>query len=196
VTAERELHTDGTGTLALDGAVGAMTRRFEGDDFALLVRRNSQLLYRIAYSLLRHRQDAEDVVQETLLKLLRFGAWKKPEDETAFLARAVWRNALSRLGQRRRDAVAGPDALPEIAARAPSPESQANAAQRYARIARLIDALPAELREPLVLSAIEELTSAQVAQVLEIPAATVRSRTMRARDALRERYFALYGERP
>ena len=106
---------DGTGSLALDGAVGAMTRRIEGDDFALLVRRNSQLLYRIAYSLLRHKQDAEDVVQETLLKLLRFEAWQQPQDETAFLARAVWRNALSRLGRRRRDAVAGPDALPEIA---------------------------------------------------------------------------------
>jgi len=173
-----------------------MTRHLERDEFALLVRRNSALLYRIAYSLLRHKQDAEDVVQETLLKLLRFDAWKKAEDETAFLARAVWHNALSRLGRRRRDAVADPDTVPEIAAHEPSPESQANAAQRYSRIARLIDGLPAELREPLVLSAIEELTSAQVALVLEIPAATVRSRTMRAREALRERYFALYGERP
>ena len=173
-----------------------MTRRIEGDDFALLLRRNSQLLYRIAYSVLRNPQDAEDAVQETLLKLLRWNAWQRIEDEKAFLARAVWRTALSRLSRRRNDEVADPNTAPETACSAPTPEGAATAMQRYARIARLIDGLPAELREPLVLSAIEELTSAQVAQVLEIPAATVRSRTMRAREALRERYFALYGERP
>ena len=59
--------------------------------FAALVDRHARFLYRVAYGLLRHAEDAEEAVQETLLKLYRNDAWQAMEDEKAFLARAVWR---------------------------------------------------------------------------------------------------------
>jgi len=65
--------------------------------FSLLVDRHAQLMYRIAFSLLRNAQDAEDAVQEVFLKLYRSTAWHQMNDERAFLARTVWRVALDRL---------------------------------------------------------------------------------------------------
>jgi RNA polymerase sigma-70 factor (ECF subfamily) len=56
---------------------------------------------------------------------------------------------------------------------------------------RLIDALPEELRQPLVLSAIEEMTSREVAEAMGIPEGTVRTRVMRARAELKRRFEAM-----
>src|ERR1035441_5263792 len=56
---------------------------------------------------------------------------------------------------------------------------------------RLIEALPEELRQPLVLSAIEEKTSREVAMAMGIPEGTVRTRVMRARAELKRRFEAM-----
>jgi RNA polymerase sigma-70 factor, ECF subfamily len=68
-----------------------------------------------------------------------------------------------------------------------NPEQEAIAADRAALVARLIDTLPEELRQPLALSTVEEMTSGQIAVVMEIPEATVRGRLMRARQILKEK---------
>jgi RNA polymerase sigma-70 factor (ECF subfamily) len=62
--------------------------------------------------------------------------------------------------------------------------------QRNALLGRLISALPEELRDPLVLSTLEEISPREVALVLGISEAAVRSRTFRARQILRERLLA------
>jgi RNA polymerase sigma-70 factor, ECF subfamily len=56
---------------------------------------------------------------------------------------------------------------------------------------RLIDGLPEELRRPLVLSSIEEMTSQEVAEAMGIPEGTVRTRVMRARTELRRRFLTM-----
>jgi RNA polymerase sigma-70 factor (ECF subfamily) len=61
------------------------------------------------------------------------------------------------------------------------------AANQHALVHSMIDALPEELRLPLVLSASDELTSREIATILGIPEGTVRTRLQRARQALRER---------
>jgi RNA polymerase sigma-70 factor (ECF subfamily) len=161
------------------------------EDFAALVRRQSRFVYRVAFSLLRNTHDAEDVTQESFLKIYRLkvyrnDAWRGIEDERAFLARVAWRIAVERIPKRETGASTEP--LPCDLA---TPEQLAVAADRNASIHRLIDALPEELRQPLVLSAIEELTSAQVAHVLRIPEGTVRRRVMQARKILREKLNAI-----
>jgi RNA polymerase sigma-70 factor (ECF subfamily) len=55
----------------------------------------------------------------------------------------------------------------------------------------LIEALPEPLRQPLVLSAVEGMRSQEVAQILGIPEGTVRTRVMRAKAELRQRFLAL-----
>jgi len=55
--------------------------------FALLVESQSRFVFGIAYAILRNVEDAEDIVQDTFLKLFRSGAWKDMKNEQAFLAR-------------------------------------------------------------------------------------------------------------
>ena len=69
--------------------------------FAALVERQSGFVYRVAYAVVRNPQDAEDVVQDTFLKLYRAGAWEEMRDEKAFLARTAWRVAVDRLAKTR-----------------------------------------------------------------------------------------------
>jgi RNA polymerase sigma-70 factor (ECF subfamily) len=79
----------------------------------------------------------------------------------------------------------------EFAASGRSAEEELAAGDERALLRRLIDALPEDLRQPLVLSAIEEMTSREVAAALSIPEGTVRTRVMRARTELRRRFEAM-----
>lgn len=156
------------------------------DPIARLVERQARVVFRVAYSVLRNVHDAEDVVQETFLKVHRACRWDSMIDERAFLARTAWRIAVDRLPNAR---VAGLDF--DIPSGGEDPEQTAIRADWNATIHRLIDALPEELRQPLALSTVEELNSHEIAQVMGIPEGTVRTRLMRARHVLKQRLGAL-----
>ncbi len=160
--------------------------------FAALVDRHARLLYRVAFGLLRNHQDAEDAVQETLLKLYRLDAWHGLDDERAFLARAVWRSGLDRLSSASARAMKHAEDVNEIEIASPSASPEENALGASARtvMRTLIEKLPETLRQPLVLSAIEGMRSHEVAAVLGIPEGTVRTRVMRARTELRRSFLA------
>lgn len=164
----------------------ALEREAEGaacdEQFAALVERQSRFVFRVAYSVVRNVPDAEDLVQETFLKLYRNGKWREMENERAFLARAVWRLALDRLPRVKSGA---PDS--ELRSEGQNPEQAAIAADWNAAVHRLIDALPEELRQPLALSTVEEMGSREIAAIMGIPDGTVRSRLNRARQVLRRK---------
>jgi len=61
------------------------------DRFTALVRTQARFVFRVAYSILRNVQDADDTVQETFFKLYHSSAWERIADEKAFLARTAWR---------------------------------------------------------------------------------------------------------
>jgi RNA polymerase sigma-70 factor (ECF subfamily) len=151
------------------------------DRFADLVERQSRFVFRVAYAILRDASDSEDVVQETFLKIFRTGAWERIEDERAFLARTAWRIAVDHRTRRVNTAP-----VEEVADHG-SPEEQAIAANRSATVHRLIDALPEDLRQPLALSTVDELSSTEIAKVMGIPEGTVRGRMMRARQMLKQK---------
>lgn len=157
--------------------------------FATLVRRQSLFVFRVAYSILRNAQDAEDVVQETFLKLYRLGAWKSMDDERAFLSRTAWRIALDQLRRNRKST-----AKSVISGAAENPEQILIETDRNAVVWRLIDALPDELRQPLALSTVEELSSLEIAKMMGIPEGTVRTRLMRARQILKQKLMAVLGD--
>ena len=173
-----------TDTLAENAAQSSDAR------FAGLVERQSRFVFKVAWAILRNPQDAEDIVQETFLKLYRNGAWEGIEDERAFLARAAWRLAVDRMRTRRRA-----PAEPEPPASSATPEQAAILGNRTEIVHRLVDALPEELRQPLVLSSIDEMTSPEIASVLGIPEGTVRTRIMRAREILKQKLASSMGIR-
>ncbi len=168
-----------------------MRPRQENEDFELLVHRQSRFVFQVAYAMLRNSHDAEDVVQETFLSLYRSGAWRKINDERAFLARATWRQTIDRLRANPRHKESDdPNILLELPSRDEGPERTLLAADQEAAIHRLIDALPEELRQPLALSTVEELNSRQIGAILDIPEGTVRTRLMRARQMLKQKLAA------
>jgi RNA polymerase sigma-70 factor (ECF subfamily) len=175
---------------------GATTSRFDAAErdrrFAEMAERHAQFMFRVAHGLLRCVQDAEDAVQEALLKLYRGDAWLRMKDEKAFLARTVWRVGLDVVARRPKatEPLDGQAGREFAAANKSAEQSMADGDER-ALLHRLIDALPEELRQPLVLSAIEEMTSREVAEAMGIPEGTVRTRVMRARAELKRRFEAM-----
>jgi RNA polymerase sigma-70 factor (ECF subfamily) len=152
--------------------------------FADLVERQSRFVFRAAYAILRNVVDSEDVAQETFLKIYRSRAWHRIEDERAFLARTAWRIAVDLRARKQRDS------LSVESAGAANPELATIASDEAAAVHRLMDALPEELRQPLALWSIDEMTSPEIAKILKIPEGTVRTRLMRARDLLKQKLEA------
>jgi len=158
----------------------------------VLAERQARFMFRVAHGLLRNVPDAEDAVQEALLKLYRGDGWRAMEDERAFLARTVWRVGLDLMARRPRLTESlEDDAGREFCAAGESAEQALVGHGERELLRRLIEGLPEELRQPLVLSAVEEMTSREVAVAMGIPEATVRTRVMRARAELRRRFEAM-----
>ena len=157
--------------------------------FADLVERQARFMFKVAHGLLRNQHDAEDAVQEAMLKLYRTGAWIHMQDERAFLARTVWRVAVDIAARRRNGTQEATDA--DLACSSAGPEQLVDEGDQRALVRELIDNLSDDLRQPLILCAIEEMTSREVAVMLGLTEGAVRTRVMRARAELRRRFEAL-----
>lgn len=162
-------------------------------DFTALVRRQSRFVFRVAYAVLLNSHDAEDVVQETFLKLYRNRGWHDTENERAFLARVAWRVAIDLRPRLLRTASTSADSvlLDEEPSPDPGPDEVLLEADQCANVHAMVDALPQELRVPLALSAFDELNSREIGNILGIPEGTVRTRLQRARTLLRQKLTAL-----
>jgi RNA polymerase sigma-70 factor (ECF subfamily) len=147
----------------------------------------SALLNRVARSITHNACEAEDVVQETFLRVLRHeNKLAELQNARPWLVRITWNLALDR--KRRVKTHYRSDDFEEVArsltADALSAETALIAAQRRAGILRLIDTLPAREREVLLLSVVKELSTVEIARVLQTTDSTIRSRLYRARKAL------------
>jgi RNA polymerase sigma-70 factor (ECF subfamily) len=174
----------------------ALAREFE----SRLVE-SSTLAVRVAYSVLRNREDAEDVAQEAFAKAYRsFSQLRDRELFRAWLVRMTWRMALDRQRANRRRAAreAHPDSwLPASAGRSgelPGPVGPVEAdlqvgleaRERAEHLWRAIDALSEKLRIVIVLAGIQEHDIKEVAALLDLPEGTVKSRLFAARQQLKD----------
>jgi RNA polymerase sigma-70 factor (ECF subfamily) len=162
----------------------------------LLVREHGGRLYTMGLRFCGGREDAEDLVQQTFLQAFR--KWDQFEGDSSpmtwlytIAARVCQRNRRRRSGEPRRleslDALlpSGERTIPELPSRADDPETESIKREARASLERAIPTLPASLRLPLVLKDIVELPVADVARVLGLKEATVKTRVHRARLALR-----------
>ena len=154
---------------------------------AALVDEYAGTLYRVAYSVLRNSADAEDAVQETYLRVLRHrDSLNEIRDPRVWLVRIVWNVVLDR--KRRSKTRPETDDIADLARLLPasglSAEERAVSAQHHAHVLRAVQQLPEKEQRVLILSAFEELSSVEIAQVLGTTESTVRSRLFRARNLL------------
>src|SRR5262245_50375267 len=178
----------------LTGAMSQVDHELE-QEFEARLRESTTLAFRVAYGVLRHRQDAEDVAQEAFAKAYRsFRQLREREAFRAWLVRMTWRLAIDRWRSDRRRGAR--EQVAEISPEAVSIEQEAVSRDRARHLWGAIDALPEKLRAAFVLSAIEGHDVREVAKLLDVPEGTVKSRLFMARKSLAESLRCLVNDSP
>jgi RNA polymerase sigma-70 factor, ECF subfamily len=145
---------------------------------------SSTLAFRVAFSVLRQREDAEDVAQEAFAKAYRSFRQLRDRDRfRAWLVRMTFRMAIDRQRANSRRFVR--EQAIEIA-RETTGDTVVEQ-ERAEQLWRAIDGLPEKLRLTIVLAGIQGHDIREVATLLDVPDGTVKSRLFLARKQLRER---------
>ncbi len=147
--------------------------------------------YSLARWLSRSPTDAEDIVQEAMLRAFRSFEQVRREDARPWLMSIV-RNCCYNLAaqpHRRRDVPLGANG-PELVFEGPDAEAQAVRASDARRLRATIATLPDEFREVLILREMEALSYREIAEVVQAPIGTVMSRLARARALLKDKWMA------
>jgi RNA polymerase sigma-70 factor, ECF subfamily len=173
-----------------------IARRIAGGDreqFATLIRQYNRRLYRLARATLRDDAEAEDALQDAYLSAYHgIRDFRGDAAISTWLSRLVLNECLGRIrrGNRRSKVVPLVSSNDEVGlvAEEPArrPERIVARAQMRGILEQKLDELPETFRVVFVLRSVEELSVEETAEVLGIPAATVRTRYFRARGLLRE----------
>jgi RNA polymerase sigma-70 factor (ECF subfamily) len=193
-TVEHHSHRDAARALAdlTDDGLVELARAKNRAAFEALMRRHNRRLFRVARSILRQGDAAQDVVQETYLRAFtkldsyqpagKFGAW---------ITKIAFNEALMMRRRLRGDTVSLDDVstnrliAEEPASEGPTADQFVEAAHARALIENAVDALPENFRTVFVLRLVEGLDVRETAECLDINAATVRTRLFRAQRQLR-----------
>jgi len=155
-------------------------------EFEARLAESATLAFRVAYAVLRHREDAEDVAQEAMVQAYRnFAKLQDRRRFRAWLVRIAWRIALNRRRhdeRRMRRELSAPEAEP-----GPSAEDLVLSLQFQGHVWRAVDGLPDRLRSVVTLTAIEGHDLRSVAELLGVAEGTVKSRLSKARKLLAEK---------
>jgi RNA polymerase sigma-70 factor (ECF subfamily) len=156
-------------------------------DLVALVGTYSAVLYRVAYSVLRQQSEAEDVVQDAFVRVLQHTkALPAVRDMRVWLIRIVWNLAMDRR-RRVRPEQLDTEFAAGLVGREVGADRAMEEAGRMQSVMREVQRLNREERQALLLSAVDELGTAEIALVMERSEAAVRGLLFRGRARLRER---------
>jgi RNA polymerase sigma-70 factor (ECF subfamily) len=156
-------------------------------DLAALVQTYSALLFRVAHSVLHSQTEAEDVIQDVFVRVLQHRrSLLAIEDMRVWLVRIAWNLALDRRRRVRPDQLDASFALSLVANTIPADQA-IEESRRINAVLLEIERLPKGERHVLLLSAIDELSTAEMASVLGKSESAIRSLLFRARTRLRQR---------
>jgi RNA polymerase sigma-70 factor (ECF subfamily) len=184
---------EGCGLMGVSGlvcALGSAGEAGEAVDLAALVEAYARVLYRVAYSVLRSEAEAEDAVQDAFVRVLQHRqALPAVRDMRVWLVRVVWNVAMDRRRRVKRARVTQMDAgfAERLVAGSVAADEALGAAREVELVLREMERLPKAERQVLLLSAVEELGTGEIALVMERSEAAVRGLLFRARERLRER---------
>jgi RNA polymerase sigma-70 factor, ECF subfamily len=179
-----------------------LTRVLAGDTalYEVLMRRYNQRLFRIARSILRDDDEAEDVIQDTYVRayasLHQFAGRAK---FSTWLVKIAIHEASSRLRRRKRiedvpvSAHQKSKSMEDMKSSDPDPEQETLRREAVSFLEQAVDQLPAIYRPVFVLREIESMSTAETASCLELTEETVKVRLLRARQMLREELYARAG---
>ncbi|MHC4163855.1 MAG: RNA polymerase sigma factor [Planctomycetota bacterium] len=178
----------------------AQARAGDRISFDALILRHQDRVYNMALRMLGHREDALDVAQEIFVTIFRsLDRFEEKARFSTWLYRVTVNRCRDELRRRTTVRHTRPRSLETLThgdperrsvdppARGASPLEGAVARETEELVAGAICELPEDAREVLVMRDVEDLSYEEIADVLEIPVGTVRSRLNRARMLLRER---------
>ncbi len=152
-----------------------------------IARDHGRFLYTVAYRLTGKHDDAQDLVQEVLLRVQRGLASYTPGSLEGWLSRITTNAFLDDVRRKaRRPTEALPDDAERVLAGAPSADQALDAADLPAHIQDALLALPEDYRAAVVLCDVLTYGYQEIADMLGVPVGTVRSRIHRGRSLLRE----------
>jgi RNA polymerase sigma-70 factor (ECF subfamily) len=174
----------------------AAIRRGDADAFEAVARDHAPALFRVALGLTRNREEAEDLVQETLVRALpKLKGFEGRAKISTYLFRALsnlWKNRLR--SKSRSPLVAWFRGKPEDeddgmeldpVDRAPLAQERLEADERASEVRAAVDRLEPTRKLTLLLREVEEMSYEEIASTTGVPVGTVRSRLARAREELR-----------
>lgn len=183
-----------------DAVLVAQARAGDRASFDALILRHQDRVYNMALRMLGHREDALDVAQEIFVTIFRsLDRFEEKARFSTWLYRVTVNRCRDELRRRTTVKHTRPHSLERLThgdperrsidppARGASPLQGAVARETEELLAGAICELPEDAREVLVMRDVEGLSYEEIADVLEIPVGTVRSRLNRARTLLRER---------
>ncbi|MCT7656950.1 RNA polymerase sigma factor SigE [Mycobacterium deserti] len=197
--AHLEQYTDGEWVEPSDELIGTAVFDATGDVATMpswdeLVRQHADRVYRLAYRLSGNQHDAEDLTQETFIRVFRSVQNYQPGTFEGWLHRITTNLFLDMVRRRSRIRM---EALPEdydrVPAEDPNPEQIYHDSRLGPDLQAALDSLPPEFRAAVVLCDIEGLSYEEIGATLGVKLGTVRSRIHRGRQALRD-YLARHGD--
>jgi len=190
-----------------EAALVERARAGDQQAFGELVRQYERKVYRLAMNITRNEEDAEDVLQEAFLKAYEhLDRFKGDSKFYTWLVRIAVNEALMKLRQRKGDRTVpldepvdtGEETMArEIAVWGDNPEQQYSKEEMQSILTEAVDSLKPDFRTVFTLRDIEEMSTEETAEILDISVPAVKSRLLRARLALREkltRQFKRKGE--
>jgi RNA polymerase sigma-70 factor (ECF subfamily) len=179
-----------------------VTRVLAGETgmFEIIMRRHNQLLYRVARAILRNDGEAEDVMQDAYVRAYEhLGQFAAKAKFSTWLTRIAVHEALSRQRRGNRHQELEPmseregDPMDRFASLAPDPEQQASNSEVRRLLEEAVEKLPDAYRTIFILRDIEDMSTTEAADVLEITEDNVKVRLHRARALLRKSLYARAG---
>jgi len=180
-----------------------LVQKAQQDDeraFGKLVERYETKVYSLAMKMLRNPEDAEDVLQDTFLRAYRgIKSFQGNSTFSTWIYRITANSALMRLRKKQLPTVSIDDADERetpinIADWSPGPVEQLLTQETQKAMGEAIDALPPEFKQVFILRDVEELSNAEVAEILDLSVAAVKSRLHRARLKVRNRLALYFGD--
>jgi RNA polymerase sigma factor (sigma-70 family) len=177
---------------------GIVRRCLAGDERAYreLVERYQRPVYTVAFRMVRSAEDAEDVTQETFVRVFRaLDRYDPARSFEAWLFTITTRLCIDLLRRRkvrpvplvRRDPESDEEQITDVEDPGLRPDEQATHAEEEQRARTLIESLPPHYRIVVVLRHQQDLSYEEIAETLHLPLGTVKARIHRARALLKDR---------
>jgi len=161
----------------------------EAGDFAGIVRRQQAMVFSIALHFLRDREAAEDLAQDVFLHLHRHLASLKSPEHVTFWLRKVTTHRCIDYARRRKARPISLEDVPELPAKTVAGDMLLSR-----KLRQLVASLPEKARAVVILRYQEDLTPVEIAEVLTMPVATVKSHLQRSLTMLREKVSRVIGD--